>query len=183
MIYYLSGILVLITTVLAVLDHLWSKPRPYFKRPPGLPVLGHLFNLTPKVFLHDVMERAKQYGPFMQLNVFNEVFLVITDADTVKEALLKRPKTFRRPRLFEPPFTALDMWPHSLFVAEGSVWNRLRKATSAPFNKQNVGNMGPSIAIEVAAAVKRLEDSLGEVVGILRVHCSSICICVCYALS
>ena len=132
---YLVAAIAIVATLLFILEKLWTRPRKHFKRPPGLPILGHIQLVNPDVFLKDVMKSALEYGPFVQLNVLNLTYLVITDADTIKEALLKRPKTFRRPRLFEPSFSAIGLWPHSLFVAEGSLWNRLRKATSAPFNK------------------------------------------------
>lgn len=159
---------------LFLLDYSWTRTRKNFTRPRGLPLVGHLDLFNPAVFLTAIKEKVREYGPFVQLNVFNQTFLVVTDPETVKEVLAKRPKTFRRPRLFEAPFTVLGLWPHSLFVAEGSIWNRLRKATAAPFNKQNVGGMGPAIATEIATAMARIESKAAEIVGM-----SGGCIVLC----
>jgi cytochrome P450 len=165
MIYLIAAAAAVLASLLLLLEYSWSRQRQFFKRPPGWPIIGHALLFDPAVFLSDVKAALDRYGPFMQLSVFNRTYLVTTDREVMQEALAKRPKTFRRPRLFEPPFGALGMWPHSLFVAEGSLWNRLRKATSTPFNKQNVGMMGPAIATEIGVALKRIEDSCGESVG------------------
>lgn len=187
---FICAVGAVIVSVLLMLEYKWTRPRKFFKRPPGLPIAGHIMLFEPSCFLTDVKRKIKEYGSFLQLNVFGDTYLVVTDPATIKEALLKRPKTFRRPRLFEAPFNTLGLWPHSLFVAEGSIWNRLRKATAAPFNKQNVGNMGPSIAAEIANSMIRIESKAGEIIGWYKlmksmqfffeliIDCSYCCCCV-----
>ena len=112
--------------------------------------------------LDSLLSLAKTYGPVFELYVFKKRFVVISDSELIKEILTKRPKYFRRQYNIIAPFEELGIAEHSLFTAEGSTWRRLRRLLSAPFSKQNVNGMYPSVMEEITRLLKSIEASEGQ---------------------
>ena len=118
------------------------------------------------------MELTKKYGNIFELDIMNQRFLIISEITTLKEILKSRPKQFRRDKSLLPPFEVLSLALESLFSSEGANWGRLRRLTSAPFNKQNVDCMNDSIVEEVLLLIKKIKKQENQVVdlGELTMH-------------
>jgi cytochrome P450 len=136
------------------------------KSPPGIPLIGHLKYLTPRNMLAKVPPLFVKYGHTVELFIVGERLLLTVDMPTIREVLTKRPKLFRREYSIEPAFRALDLHPHSVFVAEGPAWGRLRRLLSFPFNSRNVDSMYPMLVSEVDHLIERLNATSGTEVNV-----------------
>jgi cytochrome P450 len=162
MIFLISFVVIL----LSILVYLTSyKPSALVNRPPGLPIIGHLLYFDLKLLIHNLQTLGKKYGPFYELFIFQARYLVINDFESIKEITMKRPKYFRRDISIEGPFRSMNLFPSSLFIAEGQTWSRLRRLLSTPFNRPNADAMTSSLLAEVSDFISRLKRTNGEIVN------------------
>jgi cytochrome P450 len=152
---------------LSILSYLTShKPSKFVNRPPSLPIIGHLLYFDFKQLIQNLHTLSQRYGPFYELFVFHARYLIINDFESIKEIATKRPKYFRREVFIEGPFRSMDLFPSSLFIAEGQTWSRLRRLLSTPFNRPNADAMAPSLIAEVSDFIQRLRVTNGEVMNV-----------------
>jgi cytochrome P450 len=105
------------------------------------------------------------YGHFVEYYIFSRRCLLISDLETVKEVLFKRPKKFRRARALEHAAGVLQVL-NGLFQAEGSTWQRIRKVTAPSFNLSHVSAQYPKIIDELVNWIERLaltQQKVGKV--------------------
>lgn len=163
MIYLLSFAAILASLLLFLTTH---KRSPLVKRPPGLPIIGHLLYFNLKFLTNNLRLLNEKYGPSYELFIFHCRYLILNDTQTIKEITMKRPKYFRRDVSIEGPFRSIDLFPSSLFIAEGQTWSRLRRLLSTPFNRSHADGMASSLFAEVSDFISRLKQTKGEVVDV-----------------
>lgn len=161
------------TLIALVVSILWAiscffieKTTGLVKRPPGYAIIGHPQYFNFKTLLQTMAIFCKKYGPVYELFIFQARFLIINDVQSIKEITMKRPKYFRRDAAIEGPFRSLDLFPSSLFIAEGQVWSRLRRLLSTPFNRTNADAMASSLFAEVIDLIRRLKETRGKSVNV-----------------
>ena len=121
--------------------------------------------MTPTSFIPSIQKLASIYGPVFELFIFRSRFLVLCDAPSIKEVMMKRPKVFRRDHAIQTAFAVIGIDKQSLFSAEGNTWSRLCRLLSAPFNKQSVDTMIPSVQVEIDNMIKTLRNTHGAVIA------------------
>ena len=98
--------------------------------------------------------------------MLGQKILVISDVETAKEIMMKRPKVFRRSKTYEAPGSVVGLTPRrGLFFAEGDPWARQRRLSSSAFNRKNTELMAPAIAKQIDSFISRLKSfDVGEVI-------------------
>jgi hypothetical protein len=100
-----TQILTLVSAVsITSLLYVFSNPSKKRSNPklvvvPGFPIIGNLLNLLPaeKVFLN-INDLIDKYGSLLEMFIFSHRIVVVADISVAKEIMMKRPKTFCRPR-------------------------------------------------------------------------------------
>lgn len=109
----------------------------------NIPFIGHARHLSSESFVAFIWDswRDAQYGDF-EIFVLWKRILCISDFQTAKDILMRRPKTFRRTREFENWGKELGVvGGNGLFNVEGIEWGRIRRLTSSSFATQHVNSM------------------------------------------
>ena len=132
--------------------------------PPSFPIIGHFNYLKPSNMLNSFAFIFKEYGPNVDLFLFGKRYRIIGNIETAKEIMTKRPKIFRRPKSFEPPFIAMGM-PNNVFAAEGAMWGHIRRIISPQFSLQSVHGMISIIAEESRVLVNGINSDGKSVVN------------------
>ncbi|XP_071933362.1 cytochrome P450 76T24 isoform X2 [Coffea arabica] len=104
------------------------KPR---KLPPGpcpLPILGNLFQLGREKLYHKAVTKlSKVYGPLMSVKLGNQMIVVVSSPNLVREICQKYDHTFYR-RLDLDASRALDHHKFSIaWIPTGKKWNDIRR--------------------------------------------------------
>ena len=129
--------------------------------PPGLPVLGNLFQSLPLDTLHDTLERwADRYGPLYRMRIGPLRMAVVSDPDTVKRMHRERPTRFRRTRGLEA--VATEMRLNGVFTAEGDDWLRQRKIVVMALNTAHLKSFFPKLAVTTERLLRRWERAADE---------------------
>ncbi|KAM5539391.1 hypothetical protein V8D89_006843 [Ganoderma adspersum] len=103
-----------------------SAGRPLPPGPPGLPILGNLFDLPKGSPWHGYKELSRSYGDIVGLQVLGRSILLINDANIASD-LLERRSVINSSR---PVSTAVEMvgWEWSIaFMPYGQWWRRHRR--------------------------------------------------------
>ena len=101
-----------------------SAPKPVIV-PGGYFLLGHTNQIFPLAeFPRKLLALSKVHGPLFQLRFLGRQFIVCSDPSMAREALMKRPVTFGRPRFFstQRPFEDGNVFEKkvpAMFGAEG----------------------------------------------------------------
>jgi cytochrome P450 len=92
-----------------------------------------------------------RFGPFKMW--------VVSDAELVRDVLVTRQKAYKRPI----PFAAIlkEITPEALFVDEGDVWLRQRRALQPAFHRQRIAGFGDIMAEEAQRTADRLLATQG----------------------
>src|ERR1700759_644183 len=104
--------------------------------PGRLPLLGNAHQLRPDR-LHQTAEAwAERYGPLYRFDLGRRQVVVISDVDTVNDALRDRPDGFRRWR--EILEITEELGPVGVFSAEGDDWRRMRRLAVTALNSTHL---------------------------------------------
>jgi cytochrome P450 len=96
---------------------------------------------------------------------FGPVYLwVVSDPQLVRQVLITDQKRYRRPDTFSSMLKAIT--PESLFVDEGEVWRRQRRALQPAFHRQQIAGFGEIMAAEAQKSADRLLASQGKPVDV-----------------
>lgn len=135
-------------------------------RPPGIPFLGHVFDLIPEKMLENLPRLVRKHGPILELFALQQRIFVIADLETAKEVNSKRPKIFRRPKALDYAGDALKFSEFGVFHTHGANWSRMRKATSPSLAKHHMISSVLAIVDEGLALVERLAASADGVAAV-----------------
>ena len=123
--------------------------------PPGLPMVGNLFQFRLNTF-HQTLERwAEQYGPLYRMRIGPVRMAVVSDPDTVKRMHRERPHRFRRTRALEA--VAEEMRLKGVFAAEGNDWLRQRKIVVLALNTAHLKSFFPRLKVTTGRLMRRWE--------------------------
>ncbi|KAF5356572.1 hypothetical protein D9758_008288 [Tetrapyrgos nigripes] len=100
--------------------------------PPRLPIVGNLKYLTvlgrPKPW-HLFHKFAQEYGPLTYLELLGKPVVVISNAETAKELLVRRASNVSRPRMIVGnEYVSRNL---NFIVSDGDIWRRMRRASEA----------------------------------------------------
>lgn len=102
--------------------------------------VGSLLECTPRYLIGTIVkncERLKYH--IYDIFVCHIRFTVVSNLADVQEILMKRPKVFRRSRIYQTPITLIGL-EKSVALVESSIWSNQRKVFSPPFSKMNVAS-------------------------------------------
>lgn len=131
----------LIFTVIAsslIFAVFWVSKEPTFKKYPGYPIFGNLFELlsfASKFEIDQFFANVANLDPLCMVTVFFQNTLVVSDASITRE-IISKPSTYYRDDFLRNLFTgsassALFLIPH------GAAWRRHRKLLQPSFNPSN----------------------------------------------
>ncbi len=111
--------------------------------PPGLPLIGNVFDIKFESF-HQQLERwADQYGAIYRLRVGPRRIVVLSEAESIKRMFRERPDLFRRTRALEAATTEMRL--NGVFSAEGDNWRRQRKIVALALNTAHLKPFFPTL--------------------------------------
>lgn len=97
---------------------------------------------------------AEEYPKVVRLRFGPSYMWIVNDADLTHDVLVTNQKSYRRPGAFSSILKQIT--PESLFVSEGDVWLRQRRALQPSFHRRRVADFGEIMAHEAQAAADRL---------------------------
>src|SRR6478735_9209431 len=104
--------------------------------PPGLPLLGNLFQLAPPK-LHLTLEHwAKRYGSPYRVQLGTLPITVWTQADLFQTVMRERPHVYRRIAPMESVLAELG--GNGVFSAEGAAWAPQRRLVMHALSPSNI---------------------------------------------
>ena len=120
--------------------------------PPGLPLVGNLFQLD-ILRLHEILEGwVETYGPVYRYRLGSHTNVVVADAALCEEALRRRPERFRRLSAVESVFD--EMGIGGVFSAEGAAWRPLRRLSMEALSHRHLRDFHPTL-LRVAETLRR----------------------------
>mmetsp|Transcript_26141 Transcript_26141/g.44085 ORF Transcript_26141/g.44085 Transcript_26141/m.44085 type:complete len:428 (+) Transcript_26141:30-1313(+) len=124
------------------------------------PIIGHVLNFDPDVILSYLHQNCIKFGGSYELSIVGKRALVLTEWESMKDVLLRRPKMFRRD-------SGMDSWGSDLNVLSGcfnvegaNEWGRIRRLSCAAFAPHHVDGMSTIITDECIAFLKRLDAAV-----------------------
>jgi cytochrome P450 len=112
--------------------------------PPGLPIVGNLFQVD-RARIHQQIERwVDEYGPYFRFQLGNRRILAIADHTAMGTLLRDRPDGFRRTKKLAE-ITAEIGSAVGVFGAEGETWKRQRRMVMAGFDPRHLRVYFPSL--------------------------------------
>lgn len=128
--------------------------------PPGLPLLGNLFQMAPAK-LHLTFERwARQYGSPFRAQLGTIPITVWTQVDLFQAVMRERPNLYRR---FSPIESAMtELGGNGLFSAEGAAWEPQRRLIMRALSFSNIKAFYPSLSAITERFLVRLQTAAKE---------------------
>ncbi|MGF6599931.1 cytochrome P450 [Paraburkholderia sp. GAS448] len=112
--------------------------------PPGLPLLGNLFQLAPAKFHLTLEQWAKQLGSPFRVQLGTIPMTVWTQADLFQTVMRERPHRYRR---FAPIESVMaELGGNGLFSAEGAAWEPQRRLVMHALSFSNIKAFYPTLA-------------------------------------
>jgi cytochrome P450 len=128
--------------------------------PPGLPLLGNLFQMAPAKF-HLTLERwAAQYGSPFRVQLGTIPMTVWTQADLFQTVMRERPHLYRRFAPMESVMTELG--GNGLFSAEGAAWEPQRRLIMRALSVSNIKAFYPTLSVITERFLTRLQTAARE---------------------
>lgn len=111
--------------------------------PPGLPIVGNLFQLD-IASLHRTVEKwHQQYGDYYRFRNTRSEMMVVADPETIGTLLRDRPDGFQRTSRMSK--IADSMGFHGVFSANGARWRRQRPMVMAGLDPAHVKSYFPAL--------------------------------------
>ena len=136
--------------------------------PPGLPLVGNLFQVSFES-LHQTLEQwADEYGPLYRIKIGPRRLAVLSDAELIKRFHRERPDLFRRTRSVES--ATREMRIAGVFSVEGDEWRRQRKLVAMALNTAHLKPFFPKLRVTAERLLKRWERAAdnGESLDLCR---------------
>ncbi|TDN69928.1 cytochrome P450 [Paraburkholderia sp. BL10I2N1] len=112
--------------------------------PPGLPLLGNLFQLAPAKFHLTLEQWAKRLGSPYRVQLGTIPMTVWTQADLFQTVMRERPHRYRR---FAPIESVMaELGGNGLFSAEGAAWEPQRRLVMHALSFSNIKAFYPTLA-------------------------------------
>jgi cytochrome P450 len=111
--------------------------------PPGLPIVGNLFQID-TTRLHLIAEEwHRRYGECFRFSIAGRRFMAISNPETIGAVLRDRPEGFQRSSRVS--MTAREMLFDGLFAANGERWKRQRPMVMAGLDPAHTKSFFPSL--------------------------------------
>jgi cytochrome P450 len=125
--------------------------------PPGLPLLGNLFQMGPAK-LHLTLEQwAKRFGSPFRVQLGTIPITVWTQAELFQTVMRERPHLYRR---FAPIESVMaELGGNGLFAAEGPAWEPQRRLIMRALSISNIKAFYPTLAAITARLLIRLRQA------------------------
>lgn len=124
--------------------------------PKGRFLLGNFLDIPFDQFHEYLKEQSQQYGDIFRLKLANKTVVVLSNPQTVRTILKKRPDQFRRISAMQEVFSELGI--NGVFSAESNEWKLQRKMMNQAFNTSQIKHYHPIII----NATERLQTQLDE---------------------
>jgi cytochrome P450 len=111
--------------------------------PPGLPIVGNLFQLDIASLHRSVENWHRRYGDYFRFRNMGRETLVVADPEAIAAMLRDRPDGFHRTRRIAS--IADGMGFNGVFSANGAVWRRQRPMVMAGLDPTHVKNYFPAL--------------------------------------
>ena len=111
--------------------------------PPGLPLVGNLFQLDIASLHRTVEEWHRRYGDYFRFRNARREMLVVADPEAIATMLRERPDGFQRTRRMAS--IANSMGFNGVFTANGADWRRQRPMVMAGLDPTHVKNYFPAL--------------------------------------
>lgn len=96
----ISGTIIILTILLLGFFVFGNQGKISRKTPRGFPIIRNVFDLIPENFLSAVEKHCNELGDLFELYAFSKKYVILSNLQHITEILSKRPKVFRRSRLF-----------------------------------------------------------------------------------
>lgn len=120
------------------------------------PFLGNALEFLPER-LFKTIENYSQMGDAVDFMLVGTRGVMISDSDTAREALSKRPKLFRRRKGFDYSAKKLGV-TSGLFHSNGALWSRIRRGTAPSFSLLSMKKQYDPILSHVQAWITGLKE-------------------------
>lgn len=111
--------------------------------PPGLPLVGNLFQLDIATLHRTVEKWHRQYGDYYRFRNTRNEMMVVADPETIGTLLRDRPDGFQRTSRMSK--IADSMGFHGVFSANGARWRRQRPMVMAGLDPAHVKSYFPAL--------------------------------------
>ncbi|KAF9557275.1 cytochrome P450 [Agrocybe pediades] len=154
---WITGIIVVV-----FVPRLWNSYRRWQSMPPGppgVPILGNIFQVPVKMPWFKFAEWAREYGPIYSLNMAGQPIVVLSTFKTTADLLDRRSNLYSdRPRLIMAS-EILTGGIFMVFARYGTVWRKMRRAGHEGFNFRAAEKYKPVQAREAAFGALRILDT------------------------
>jgi cytochrome P450 len=136
-------------------SHAAGRPLNSLPGPQGVPLLGHLLQLT-MTQLHTILEHwADMYGPLYTFRIARKPVVAIAEPNLINQVLRQRPDTYRRLSVIASVLEEIGV--HGVFAAEGEPWRRQRRVVLQALNLQQLRQFFPTLMTVTARLKTRWE--------------------------
>ncbi len=111
--------------------------------PPGLPLVGNLFNIDIGSLHRTVESWHRQYGDYFRFRNARRDVMVLADAEAIATVLRDRPDGFQRTQRISANADAMGF--NGLFSANGARWRRQRPMVMAGLDPAHVKTYFPAL--------------------------------------
>ncbi|XP_014664715.1 PREDICTED: cytochrome P450 2C20-like [Priapulus caudatus] len=177
-----------IVFIAAFVWHYLRRPRNLPPGPRGLPLVGSALSLgaRPDVTLKDW---STTYGPVMSLYLGPQLFVILSDFDSVRDAFLKEGESFSgRPtypyfELLSAAVVGKDIRNlyHGLIQSDGKPWKEQRKFAMSKLREFGMGKVSleGKIKEEISALLAELKSHDGKEFDSKTLLTTSVCNVIC----
>ncbi|KAI8996325.1 O-methylsterigmatocystin oxidoreductase [Trametes punicea] len=130
--------------------------------PPGVPLLGNLFDFPREFAPQAYLDMAKKYGDVVALRVLGQTFIVLNSATAAIELLEKRSSNYSD----RPPSILIEMtgWNWALVLKRyGERWRRVRREVWQHFHPNALGQYRATQLLESRRFLRKLLNEYGRV--------------------
>lgn len=111
--------------------------------PPGLPLVGNMFDIDSMQFHRVLEQRAREYGPMYKVRFGGKTVIVISDNTLIASLLRDRPEALRRSSRTSTMLKELGT--HGVFTEEGEDWRKQRKLVMRGLTPEVIRNFFPKM--------------------------------------
>ncbi|KDQ53890.1 hypothetical protein JAAARDRAFT_38861 [Jaapia argillacea MUCL 33604] len=174
------GVLLYITYLFLV-----KRPRngiPLPPGPPGLPLIGNLFDIPKGYMWLKFEEHCKTYGDVVTLRVFGKTIILVGSVEAASELLEKRSSTYSD-RMRLPMLVELMGWGRTVTLMRyGPQWREYRRVVHQYFSQLAIVKYQGIQARESRAFLRRLLEAPEDFYDNIRFLFAATVMDICYGL-